>query len=631
MIRTRLAVEGRMLFWPWVCVAASAVVPALGSGRFPKPFLDGIDVLGLWVGIPTLATLAFGTELQYGTLASLLGQPQSRSRIWLEKTTAMALAVFTATAVHTLIWLRNGNPSEALVVILWLAIASCSATYWTLTARSIIGGLTFSGLQLVVLGLTSSLPTFLKRPLTSGEFTAIGGLALAYCLLMLVLGRRKLLNFEASGHSSALNISVGESRSSFLRCSASSPTLNLVRKEIQLLKPVLLLMGIAVVVLAALTPAQFASRTPEWVPGTVLLIVLLHGFLSALVAGSISLGEEKLSGVHIWNITLPISIRRQWIIKLLAAVVIAGVCSFFVYGTARLLFGAAFSKELNATYEGEGMPPYLALIAGAVTFAAFWCASALKGTVRTVFWTIPVAAGIRAVYGICAHLGGGMFLGGGTPATAVVDYLLTRFHSYPYDPASPPWWASRYMRPDNLMFAWLALAIFPTAAVQSYRLWRSYTSNDVSTLLRRAVVLALVAGIGAFLSFNPVGVIHRSEMLTVETLQDVVRSVDAMRLDPATLDAPGGLTAKLADIQTARPLSPRTLAWLKDAPITVSRATGATRFVGGVRQFEAYRFRVDVKLDGGWTCQAVDLVVQRPYLFKCASPQGRIGPLTFEH
>ena len=108
-----------------------------------------------------------------------------------------------------------------------------------------------------------------------------------------------------------------------------------------------------------------------------MILGVISTLMIAILAGSLSLGEERTSGTHLWHLTLPVSARRQWFIKLCMALfagfVGAGLVPLLIAG--RLLGSSHILADVHVGRD---------LLVGAVllTFAAFWCACAVKGTVR---------------------------------------------------------------------------------------------------------------------------------------------------------------------------------------------------------------------------------------------------------
>ena len=370
--RVRMMADARSLFWPW-CIVTAAGILSLFS--FP-PLFGGLDLeviagFGFAVGFPLLATLSFGNEFQFGTFSSLLSQPIERSRIWREKSAVIVVAVLSAAIAYGFGAHRMGWRMQHIAVpALWLMITVGSSAYWTLVARSTIGGLVLNGLQSMALVLVF-VPLLNERATSGGGgsiyfrgavlLPAIGTFATAYAGVMLYLGRKKLLRFQVTGVGEGSNVLATDwavapnPLRKLLRCTTSG-RLNLVRKELHLLWPLAPLMLIALGILLTVVPLRFAYQS--WIVTVGLSIVLIHGSLAAILAGALSLGEERSVGLHTWNLTQPVSVFRQWAVKLVTAVFASATCSGAVVLIARLVFGPDFLQQFAAMFDGSrGMLP----------------------------------------------------------------------------------------------------------------------------------------------------------------------------------------------------------------------------------------------------------------------------------
>ena len=130
----------------------------------------------------------------------------------------------------------------------------------------------------------------------------------------------------------------------WLRCRPTGAVLNLIRKELRLLRPVWLISLLAAVGWACLTLFGLLyergfSRNFET---AVVIVGVVSTLMIAILAGSLSLGEERTSGTHAWHLTLPVSALLQWLIKLsvalFAGIVGAGLLPMLIAGR---LFGSS--------------------------------------------------------------------------------------------------------------------------------------------------------------------------------------------------------------------------------------------------------------------------------------------------
>ena len=132
---------------------------------------------------------------------------------------------------------------------------------------------------------------------------------------MLWLGGRMLARFQATGGMAGDDLLMAGpdvmpgALAGWLRCRPTGAVLNLIRKELRLLRPVWLISLLAAVGWACLTlfgllHERGFSRNFET---AVVIVGVVSTLMIAILAGSLSLGEERTSGTHAWHLTLPVS------------------------------------------------------------------------------------------------------------------------------------------------------------------------------------------------------------------------------------------------------------------------------------------------------------------------------------
>jgi len=231
----------------------------------------------------------------------------------------------------------------------------------------------------------------------------------------------------------------------------------------------------------------------------VVIVGVVSTFMIAILAGSLSLGEERTSGTHAWHMTLPVSAFLQWCIKLcmalLAGFVGAGILPMLIAGR---LFGS--SHSLVDVHLGTGW----LLVVLLLTFVSFWCACAANGTVRAVLWVFPVliGVGLASVFGERA-------------GRELVDAFVARF-----DPFASFRFATAVSRlGPNVFFRLIDAAsanltgriqaaltvrttiLVPTllfAVIQSYRLFRAQIQDRTLSVVRSLLPLATTAFLCGF-------------------------------------------------------------------------------------------------------------------------------------
>ena len=498
---TRILKEARPLFWPWCAVVGAGALPLL---RPPHP-LSEISRLGFDLGIPLLATLPFGNEFQHRTLPLMLSQPVSRKEIWREKLSVAAMAVLTAALVFFLSWRASGVPMDRQSWALAAAaiiVLPASAAYWTLLTRSIIGGMVLNLGVYVFLFVLGDQVVFWGRgysKLSDSTFiSTMSAVFLAYAAIMLWLGWRRLARFQATGAAAGDDLLIAGpdvmpgAFAGWFRCRPSGVVLNLVRKELRLLRPVWLFTILAAVAWTWVTAVWLLNHRamPTHLEMAGLIVGMGCTLLIVILAGSASLGEERSSGTHAWHLTLPAPALLQWGVKLSMALFAGFVGAWLlpILITGRFLFRVSYPHE----------DAYAALFklteVMLLTFAAFWCACATNGTVSAVVWVAPV----------------GMVIGFAIHFAQLWAFQLMAF-------------SERFRTSDNLRFCWWIARVTdrhrqvlieldrPTfyallvagpalilALVQSYRLFRAPARDSFRTVIRNLAPLAMLVFLCGF-------------------------------------------------------------------------------------------------------------------------------------
>ena len=184
-----------------------------------------------------------------------------------------------------------------------------------------------------------------------------------------------------------------------LHCQSGGNLANLIRKELGLQQPVLVIAvvtsacWILTLVLFILQPAR-----AELFQGIFGGLAVTHVVLSVLLAGCVPLGEEKSLGLAAWHLTLPASARRQWAVKLLVG---AGTAISLGLALPLAWSGIALLKGkvglLTIPTEAMGVPAVMLTI---LFVLGFWSAAMLGSAVRAALATVMAVIGL----GICVSL-----------------------------------------------------------------------------------------------------------------------------------------------------------------------------------------------------------------------------------
>jgi hypothetical protein len=613
----RIMKEARALFWPWVAVMLVAVSRALLSTlRFnygtPMLLADG-GIAGFYLGPPLLAALSFGNEFQYRTVSVLLAQPVARLQIWREKLAVMLVAVLAVSLAYFLTWRADFEQD----IVQWVFSAAFlvavvgSSTFWTLIARSTVGGVL---LNIAVQGTITAAwaapaqTAFARHlPADAYPFLVFGFVGtLCYSGFMLWIGRRKLALFQVTGEVAGQDLLSGRQLmpqffARWLRWKPAGATLNVVKKEMRLLRPVwlLALLTISFLVCLALLSAFSYPFIETFVSGASAAGVLMYLLLGGILAGSLSMGEERQSGTHSWHLVLPISVREQWFIKLVSSLLVSFVCGFLVLRSADLLLGPLFQKVFHEVVNGRELP-FVAFYLLSLTFPAFCCSCAVNGTVRAAAWTVPALMFLSLAGGLAA-LVQGFFVAG----LHVMQPVMLAVHAFPG------------VAPDNFIWDYgqlLVVVVAPVFAVfQSFRLFRAERAESMQAAVRPllhvcAVVFCCVL-FGGLIRDAAWENLREQRVVT----REVGKAVSKLELDPATVDSAHPRAVSLADLNRVYPFSNVTQIWLKNASISVSpplKPRGGQPVLrirrDGKLEAANAKLSANIHFSNGWECQAYD-------------------------
>ena len=570
---TRIMKEARAVFLPWCVVCLAGLLPLIHLTRWT----EGFTVFGFFFGMPILATLSFGNEFQYGTLPLLLSQPVDRMVIWREKMGITVVAVLSASVFFLIGW-RMGAihlepPHVALAAVAVIASIS-SANYWTLTARSTIGGFALYGIGCA---LIYQIPWAVFQvwnreyrhfpPAEAMRIIYVAGafVTLCYAVLMLWLGSKKLAGFQMAGGAigGELLMSGPNLAPKYLvqwfRCRPTGAILNLIRKEFRLLRPLWLIMLLVVPIwICAAILAQFLPE--DRLSGLSSTEVLAIAFVTtcpvlAILAGALSLGEERTSGTHMWHMTLPVSTGYQWFIKITMALSTAFVC-------------AALLPMLVLTASGlttiEKIPWMLwAFLAGLVSF---WCACVAHGTVRAAVWVGPVlfALGLVVEFSdwsvgkVSSFSGALMEMMTARSDTAIkITNVVSNFDVH--------------FNPTKLVYLAI-LGCVPTVLfmlAQTKKLYRAQLREGPFSVLRPLASVATMAFLNAFVLFYLVLIIDQAKQNMWSMFREAHEAIVVAQPNMEKQDVAHPLQFTGEDLAKAAPLSEQTRRWLRNSNILV--------------------------------------------------------------
>ncbi len=408
--RLRLWKETRALLPRWGAAVALMALPVFLG-------LNHVDALAFsWstyvFGCALLGSYVIGQEFQHRTMSVLLSQPVQRRRIFGEK-----LLVLGATLMSLLLWFavleyfrwRKGNSrftsdddafAAAAVWVLPAVLAFCTGPGLTMLARATIGGvaLTFLcpfGVFVFCLWVLPDGLDSARRWVSSVlVFVAAYGV---YAGLLFLWGCRRFQRLEDVNLLAQEFAAPRQFDNLFARLTSvlapgrDSQLANLLRKEVRLQRPAVFV----AVFLVAVWLAFIVVRRVHPALGAEVLIVpsILLGLGIPVIAGIVAVAEERSLGVHEWHLTLPVSARRQWCVKVLVALGVNVAFGILLPGLlAHASSWLADNPQLVAEIPGRDVSPFL--IANLVIFcAALYASSASSNPMRALVGIIVIFVG----------------------------------------------------------------------------------------------------------------------------------------------------------------------------------------------------------------------------------------------
>ncbi len=591
-MRSRLEKEIRLLLLPWAIAIGAAIYLGAGiSMTSSVGFRSGSMLLSAYqftcgaspfilVGALVIATaLSFGMEFHYRTLPLLATQPVARARIWREKMLVLTAMVGSGALVACVaawfgLWVfSNWYPDQVPTVSelkllllangLFLLTTLCGSAFWSLMARSAIGGL--------MLNLTTQAASLSVISIVVNRFfhedmevfrRSVFSIGLVYSGVFLWLGRWKFCRMEVRGDFAAnpgpkLDSLAGLTlKLDWLRCRPFHPAFNLVRKELRLNKPLFFLGALFVLCWVVTILLRFVSPAFrdhfEIILDTATAIVIAA---LLLLGGCVSLGEEKTLGLNAWQLTLPVSARSQWFIKLLVAltsVVFLGFVLplFLSWATAGL--GRAGLYTL-ITSPGSSNDRTILLLIGALAFlCGFWASTLLPNTVTAALTGFLAACGL----GACSALAVWCFESFADDAGNILYWILLRLHI-----------AARVLPGiSELPLVILGVAIFSAAL-----LWQSYAHFRRPYMRIRSFVgsAAILAGVDFSLVFVLLSFYNAADQVRLTPVRETQAAVQML---PAPSETPTQSHPRIvspSEIERSLSLSQATRDYLIDKEIVI--------------------------------------------------------------
>jgi hypothetical protein len=434
--RLRLAKEARALLPTWAAVAALMGLSALSGSDW------GVFLIPLfWVGCALLGAIGVGHEFTGHTMGWLLAQPVSRRTLWAEKLLVLAGALVALLGWMLLVGVESGLRPERLGAqyrLIPIFLGLCTGPTLALVARGTIGGMIFTLVGPFMWAILAIVVFHRLRPTQFSQSRDVI-FQLPVCLyagLLWLFGYRWFRHWEDHhGHRQGVTLPPSLMRafdvwSWRLTPRPGSVLGQLVRKELRLHRPALVLSGSFVVGWLCLVLDQVTGTV---LPNDLVMlptVLLCHGI--PVLLGIVSTAEERNLGVHEWHLTLPVSARRQWLVKVGVALVLNGLLGLLL--PTGLAHAASWVlQDPTLLNPSVTIFPYLPVANAALLVAALYASAAAANGLRALIGTIVI------------FIAGGLVLN-------FADYVVSTVGRFVYKTVEvgPGMWETYYFIPSFL-------------------------------------------------------------------------------------------------------------------------------------------------------------------------------------
>jgi hypothetical protein len=314
-MRRRLRKELIGLLPAWGLAVAVPLAGLCLFGRLQHLFNGALALFAICTAV--LGAAAFGAEFEHRTLPLLLTQPVARRRLWREKMVALAAALASASAVFALT--ADTPPAMAPLILLPAACAFGLAPFLALVLRNGLAAaaLTVGAEAAVYHAVAAVLGESPRGTHVSPEFATSLGLALlTLSAVGYALGRATFRRWQAAGWSppaatAPQTVPARPRRTG--RCEGGGRWVRLAAKEFRLHR--LSLFAAAVFCAAFAVAVLSVSRAPDAQAGVVKNLIFVYGLVAPAAVGAATVATERGLGLLEWHLTLPPSVRTQWVVK----------------------------------------------------------------------------------------------------------------------------------------------------------------------------------------------------------------------------------------------------------------------------------------------------------------------------
>jgi hypothetical protein len=437
---------------PWflTTITIVTVVCAAGFWLGKGHSLVAATALSLVTNLPLIASTLWAVSVWFygrpsgivclGVLCLLypMAYVMAGWNFWHNKLLPLALGVLGILTLSTLgsiganfVQEDQGQFSIVLLTLTFFVTTACTAGFWTLAARSTIGGAAFTFCAQFALAVATIFLVHKGFGMPAEPSDLRVALALAVCGavysgLFLLWGRRIWSTLELRenipGESSAAP-EIPFRGFDFLRAEPRSPTLNLFRKELRLQRSLMLLAVLFTVCwLIGVAAAFFAPEIK--LDALFQALFLFYAPIYLLLAGCVSLSDEQAIGTMPWHLTLPIKPWRCWAVKIATGGVIGLVLGVVLPITLVWLTHSWAHRDTGMFADVPGLVSIICF-AAILYVLSFWSATLVQGTVRAALTSLVMMAAFCALYVLGANLGRHLDLPGPWLPTIILGALQT--------------------------------------------------------------------------------------------------------------------------------------------------------------------------------------------------------------
>ena len=399
--------EFRLLRSAWIAAAVLACVPLTALS-------EGWQLSTLCVGFLLLALRSFGAEFSDKTFTLFYSQPVPRNQLWFLKFSALAVAFGSIFALRpiailfkstdAIAWAAHplSKPGVMAEEMSWLVVIAVmligSGTFYSLLLREVAAALwaTIIGPFLIALLLIGGISTVVPEQLNGSLFDILfrpalllyGGLCgvAAWCKFRY---GQDLDRFSAVVENSLPfdREGLGLARWGIFR----SATVSLFAKEIGLQLVTGVVSGLLVLFYAGALCAQrwWVSPGNQYMEVTVDLAFMMLVWLPPFLIGCMAIAEERRIGVSLLQITAPVSMTLQWLVKIAVvfgmSICISEVLPFFIHSL--IGEGAPVAKEVH----------YLSLIIIGIATGSLFLSSLAKGFLGAFSLAVGTTIGLGSI------------------------------------------------------------------------------------------------------------------------------------------------------------------------------------------------------------------------------------------